>query len=170
MNNAKFKMKKIILISIIFFIGVINTSAQNNETSPIVRKNAIFLEGGGSALWYSLNYEHRYILKPMHRITLGAGTSLLPLASDVSFIGFLSAGYLYGNTHSLEIGGSAGSVFTEKEFVGSIRIGYRYEGPKGLLFRVGFSPVYTKFAETGLKEYSGKGFVPWAYISLGYTF
>ena len=161
-------MKKIVLTSLLSIFAVIGIYAQENRTNLLQeRKNAVFLEAGGSAFWYSLNYEHRFMLKPMNRITLSTGVSLLP---DISFIGFLSAGYLYGNTHNLEIGGSAGNVFTEKEFIGSVRIGYRYEGAKGLLFRVGFSPVYTKFAETGFKEYSGKGFLPWGYLSVGYTF
>lgn len=165
-------MKKIILSVAILLLALVQGTAQNVETNQKLRKNAVFLEVGGSALWYSLNYEHRLSLKIEHRLIFGGGVSWIPapFTKNGFIIGVLSAGYLYGDKHNLEIGGSAGNVFTEKEFVGSFRIGYRYEGRKGFLFRVGFSPVYTKFVETGLKEYNGKGFIPWGYISAGYTF
>ncbi|MGI6048548.1 MAG: hypothetical protein ACOYEG_11195 [Petrimonas sp.] len=54
--------------------------------------------------------------------------------------------------------------------IGSARIGYRDEAPKGFQFRIEFSPIYGKFAEIGSKEYNGKEVLPWRYISIGYAF
>lgn len=160
-NNS---MKKTTLITLILFVCLISTFAQE-------RRNSIFLEGGGTAVWYSLNYERQFSINPMNRIALGTGISLIPLRfSDTNFVGLLSAGYLYGYKHNLETGVSAGYNFLQPEFIGSLRIGYRYEASGGFQFRIGFSPIYGKFVETGLPEYDGKMFLPWGYLSVGYTF
>lgn len=171
MDNAKLKMKKVAFITVLLFVCLAYTSAQNVEANQELRKNAVFLEAGGSALWYSLNYEHRLSLKTEHRLIFGGGVSWIPapFTKNGFIIGVLSAGYLYGDKHNLEIGGSAGNVFTEKEFVGSFRIGYRYEGLKGFLFRVGFSPIFGKFNLAG-SENGSKGVLPWGYLSFGYAF
>lgn len=156
-------MKKLALVLLLLPMCIVGLMAQE-------KKNAVLLEGGGAALWYSMNYERRFTVKPMHRITTGVGASFIPTEAYDIFLGLLSVGYLYGEKHNLELGISAGYVFTEPESIGSARIGYRYEAPKGFQFRIGFSPVYAKFSETGLKEYSGKGVLPWGYISVGYAF
>lgn len=163
-------MKKTILTSLLLFFVLIGISAQENRINFQNRNNSVFLEAGGTAVWYSVNYERKFSLKPMHRITAGIGTSVIPTESYTMFSGLLSAGYLYGEKHNLELGIGLTYLFSDPEYVGSARIGYRYEAPKGFLFRIGFSPIYGKFAETGLEEYSGKGVLPWGYISVGYSF
>jgi hypothetical protein len=163
-------MKKIILISLVLFMSATNFFAQENASSVGPKKNAIFLEAGGSAVWYSVNYERKFPFKSMHRITTGIGTLFIPIDSSPIFSGVLTAGYLYGEKHNLELGVGACYLFTDPDFVGSARIGYRYEGNKGVQFRIGISPIYGKFAATGIEEYSGKGVLPWGYISIGYAF
>jgi len=129
------------------------------------RKNATYIELGGWAFWYSLNYEHRISLADNHRLGLGGGLMLIPPTKDASLLAGLHLNYLLGKTHNLEIGITPSVFFgEEKEFYFSPRIGYRYEGPKGFLFRLGTSPSVLTHDSSGLSMLS------WAYLSFGYTF
>ena len=129
------------------------------------RKNATYIELGGWAFWYSLNYEHRISLADNHRLGLGGGLMLIPPTKDASLLAGLHLNYLLGKTHNLEIGITPSVFFgEEKEFYFSPRIGYRYEGPKGFLFRLGISPSMIK------RESSGLSMLMWAYLFFGYAF
>ena len=129
------------------------------------RKNATYIELGGWAFWYSLNYEHRISLADNHRLGLGGGLMLIPPTKDASLLAGLHLNYLLGKTHNLEIGITPSVFFgEEKEFYFSPRIGYRYEGPKGFLFRLGTSPSVLTHDSSGLSMLS------WSYLSFGYTF
>lgn len=129
------------------------------------RKNATYIELGGWAFWYSLNYEHRISLVDNHRLGLGGGLMLIPPTKDASLLAGLHLNYLLGKTHNLEIGITPSVFFgEEKEFYFSPRIGYRYEGPKGFLFRLGTSPSVLTHDSSGLSMLS------WAYLTFGYTF
>ena len=129
------------------------------------RKNATYIELGGWAFWYSLNYEHRISLADNHRLGLGGGLMLIPPTKDASLLAGLHLNYLLGKTHNLEIGITPSVFFgEEKEFYFSPRIGYRYEGPKGFLFRLGTSPSVLTHDSSGLSMLS------WAYLSFGYAF
>lgn len=129
------------------------------------RKNATYIELGGWAFWYSLNYEHRISLADNHRLGLGGGLMLMPPTKDASLLAGLHLNYLLGKTHNLEIGITPSVFFgEEKEFYFSPRIGYRYEGPKGFLFRLGTSPSVLTHDSSGLSMLS------WAYLTFGYTF
>ncbi len=129
------------------------------------RKNATYIELGGWAFWYSLNYEHRISLADNHRLGLGGGLMLIPPTKDASLLAGLHLNYLLGKTHNLEIGITPSVFFgEEKEFYFSPRIGYRYEGPKGFLFRLGTSPSVLTHDSSGLSMLS------WAYLTFGYTF
>lgn len=146
--------KATILFAFILFVSII--SAQSTENS--VRKNAVHLDLGGWSFWYSLNYEHRISLAENRRLALGGGLSVMPVLLGVS------SNYLYGKTHNLEIGFTPSYLVSLKEFYFSPRIGYRYEAPKGFLFRVGTSPSFTRADTSGLIMLS------WCYLSFGYTF
>ena len=119
------------------------------------RKNATYIELGGWAFWYSLNYEHRISLADNHRLGLGGGLMLIPPTKDASLLAGLHLNYLLGKTHNLEIGITPSVFFgEEKEFYFSPRIGYRYEGPKGFLFRLGTSPSVLTHDSSGLSMLS----------------
>ena len=161
-------MKKIFLSLVFVCIIMFDVFAQQRNDS-FVKKNAVYTELGGSGLLYSLNYEYRIPVNANQRLALGAGTSVIG-TDKFNFIGITSVNYLIGRKNIFEVGISPAYIFTNSNFLMSARIGYRYESSSGLLFRVGFSPIYGKFAETGLKEYSGKVILPWGYLSVGYTF
>lgn len=167
MDNAKLRMKKSILL--FFFLLVVSASLiaqQNNEIFD--KKNAIYLEIGGSTIWYSLNYEHRIPVQVNQRLALGGGFSAIPVDNS-NFIGIVSVNYLIGQRNIFELGISPTYIFTNSEFLMSARLGYRFESGKGFLFRAGFSPVYGQFSLAGSED-GTKGILPWAYISFGYTF
>ncbi len=153
-------MKKGTLI-FVFMLFVSLVSAQSLENQ--VRKNAVHFDLGGWSFWYSLNYEHRISFAENHRLALGAGVSVMPPVEPSVLLG-ASANYLYGKKHNLEIGITPSYFFAEKKFYFSPRIGYRYEAPKGFLFRIGSSPSLSTKDEFGLSMLS------WGYISFGYSF
>ena len=157
--------------SIFFFVFLIAVSTsliaqQNNKTFD--RKNAVYLEIGGSAVWYSLNYEYRIPFQINQRLALSGGLSVIPVDNS-NFIGTISANYLIGYKNIFELGISPAYIFTNSELLMSARIGYRYESDKGFLFRAGFSPVYGQFILAGSED-GTKGILPWGYISFGYAF
>ena len=158
------KICLIVCISILLFSSLTAQSKTNWD-----RKNATYLDIGGWALWYSLNYEHRISLADNHRLGLGGGMMIIPPTKDVSLLAGLHVNYLLGKTHNLEIGITPSVFFgEEKEFLFSPRLGYRFESPGGFLFRVGLSPVSAMMSDPlGATK---RGVIPWGYLSFGYTF
>ena len=178
--------------SLLLFVTAIATSAQAaaetdqhlrfraNDAAARSANNNVFVEIGGNAGLYSINYE-RYLHDDLTaRIGAGyfalgaslgeaeANASLLLVPATLSYVGFRK-----GN-HALEIGGGAlvvhasaaastlGEVFSESgtTAVGTATVGYRYV-PKdgGLTFRAGYTPLFTS-----------DDYVSWAGMSLGYSF
>ena len=155
------------MLLLVCFSSSILLSQTVVETSA--KKNSIYLDLGGYAVWYSLNYEHKISLATNHRFALGGGISIIPPDEDANFLIGASVNYLYGKVHNLEVGISPSYDLTGKEFLFAPRIGYRYEAPKGFLFRIGLSPVYGNFFTNDASD-NQKEFVPWGYISFGYSF
>ncbi len=151
------------------------------------KPNTIYLEGGGPAMLYSLNYDrmvHEYF-------SLRAGISYWGLRGTLSsgdnqadvrahFVSVpLMANFLLGRKgHHLEAGAGAnllfasgsvaaqsGGLFSDArgsafEPLGTASVGYRYAPFKtGVSFRAGFSPLFSR-----------DFFQPWGYISLGVAF
>ena len=142
--------------------------------------NAVYAEGGGPGLLYSLNYERIVAAS----VALRVGVSSLTISGS-SFAGEesapkvrifflpLTASYLFGRTHSFELGAGAtpmyaqslradGSVSADDLAVfGSALAGYRYQSLHGgFLFRIGASPLINQVGSV----------LPSAYVSLGATF
>jgi len=184
-------MKKIILsLSLLLFIAdfAFGQTEKISVVNNSIRKNAIHLDVGGWGFLYSLNYEHRISLADNQRLALGdgvmLGTSVLGQLKDQllltfgvgdreklpdedpSFLIGLSANYLLGKTHNLEIGITPSMFINEgqTEFYFSPRIGYRVETPRGFLFRIGTSPALHAGEVSNLSMYS------WTYLSFGYSF
>ncbi len=131
-----------------------------------------FIELFGKS-WYSLNFDMR--LK--RNFALSFGTSFIIERDDVTKIykeSFLfptiMSYYLIGKKHSIEFGGSAGSAISTVQGFTAITfhavVGYRFQIKNGLLFRVGFTPLYS----IPLVETARSMFVPLFGISFGYSF
>ncbi len=129
---------------------------------------SLFAELGGNAIGGSINVE--YMVANRIGLRLGA----LPFrVSGTSFIVLAMANYLIGEKkHFFEIG--CGPVLVLPEGPGGVAfamtIGYRYqERPDGgMILRIGFTPFL--LYNVDVFEHEATGFVPWAGISIGYSF
>ncbi len=132
--------------------------------------NAIYVEGMGPAIFYSLNIEHDFG-DAAGRIGVGGlstgGSTWVAVPITLSYIGFgskknifeIGAGaviqYFNSNTTTLTFT-SNGSPYV----LGTIIFGYRFQPPKGgFLLRAGFSPIF-----------GAGGFIPWPHFALGAAF
>lgn len=134
--------------------------------------NSVFIELFGKS-WYSLNFDMR--LK--RNFSLSFGTSFIVERDDETkkskesflFPSVMSY-YLIGEKHSIEFGGGAGSAISTVQGFTAITfhavVGYRYQIKNGLLFRVGFTPLYS----IPLVETARSMFVPLFGVSFGYSF
>jgi len=163
------RFKIVLLVVLITSIPLV-LEAQIEETQKV--DNSIYLEIGGSALGYSLNYERRVGENLWGRV----GVSYLP--PFVVFGDFVSlpAGlsYLLGKYDKhLELGFTLSPTYIksafkindnyDKEFgiISSAIIGYRFQPKEELFFKLAFTPLITTFETT---------FLPSGGISFGYSF
>lgn len=139
-------------------------AGQNNSTEPKTSsgKHAVHFELLGWAVTYSINYEYRFLLDEKQKITLGGGIS----AADERFLTGISANYLYGRNHMVEVGITPYGVSGNDGLNTALRLGYRYESQRGFLGRIGITPIY--FSETEIFDFPV--FLPWAHVSVGWVF
>ena len=180
-------MKNINLsIFLILYVTKINLSAQNdtlivyglssnpqegidtkNDTpqqnpSDYIWKPCIspFIEFGGKG-WLSLNVDFR--IKETYAISIGVAGIEEGVSPNV--MGY----YFGGKRHRLEVGGGGSGIIADGSFISMVVngvIGYRYQKKKGLLFRAGFTPMFSiPFTDEG--KYA---FIPWVGLSVGYSF
>ena len=163
------------LLSTLFFVTVVFFSATKSQAQelPVFRKNAVYAELGGTALKASISYERLKLLKKGNTlaVSIGVGAPVTIEGTRVYMVP-VQFNWLLGKSASrAELGFSINPAYhtytsfksTPEETSGqyytampSIRIGYRYTGPKGLVFRAGYTPMLVMF--------------PWAGVSLGYSF
>jgi len=133
--------------------------------------NAIYVEYGGNAGLYSINYDRRLFHIGQHACILRAGFSWIPLRDngiDDIFLFPVTASYTYRigkSPHLLEFGGgvtvrTASTAFViDTRLYPAISLGYRIcSFGTGSTFRIGFTPI---IFDT---------FLPWVGISLGRSF
>ncbi len=152
-----------------------------SEPDSTYSHNAIFVEGLGSGLLYSINYDLRITRDFSVRVgfTSYSIPELLVLgAGAIHYTGFpVTASYLYGSGAShLELGlglvpgyssFSGGELFSGKSATGTTGtlwgtafVGYRLQPPEGgFFFRLGFTPLFTF-----------KKLLPWGGVSIGAAF
>lgn len=127
------------------------------DTTPPLKKNTIFLEIGGNAFIYSVNYDRLFDVSNKIKLSSRIGihfTNEFPLqyyrtlSIPVEFSGLYS---ISGNKHFLEVGvglsylNSSNKVtkHTEDVIALALRLGYRFQKPEGGLFvKIGFVPLY----------------------------
>lgn len=146
-------MKRLLMISIgIFCLGcLVPVTGQPDSVSGGVRKNSIYFEAFGNGLWGSLNYDRYFLLGQRTAITARLGLSWVEKPFALGEINILR-----GNLkHHLE-GGVGYTAFYEGNAV-FLRLGYRFQGTRGLLVRI--APMYCV----------NQGFF-WYGIALGYSF
>ena len=152
-----------------------SAAAPDTAAGPRVASNTFFVELGGNAVAYSLNYERFFTPK----IGIRVGGMYLQADDDAGTrvgVGLfpIMATYLLGSGNShFETGAGIGiatagvsdSDFGEGDWNGSTvygtaTFGYRYQKPEGgVIFRAGFTPILV----------SGN-LIPMAGVSVGYAF
>jgi len=146
-----------------------------------IPNNSIYLELFGNSVFYSLNYERIFINKNKFYLSGRIGACYLPVKIDDKRFVFplLINGILHYNKRlHFEFGigvtffslrefnynyypSSPNYVFYENMLAIVANIGLRYQGQKGFLFRLGFTPLYS---------IKGPRLLPWGGISFGYSF
>jgi len=133
-----------------------------NESQNPVCKSCIspFVEFLGKG-FLSLNLDYR--INDTYAISIGVAG--IEEGTSPNVMGY----YFTGKSHRLEIGGGISGNFKDRGFSNIFVhgvIGYRYQKKKGILFRAGFTPMVV-FPCT---DESKTAVIPWAGISIGYSF
>jgi hypothetical protein len=137
-----------------------DTSLQNPPDSVWELCIAPFIELFGKG-WLSLNVDFR--IKETYSISIGAAAIEEGVSPNVM------AYYFGGKRHRLEAGGGVSGNFMDGVVINMMIhgvIGYRYQKKKGLLFRAGFTPMFV----IPLTDEGKYAVIPWAGLSLGYSF
>lgn len=155
-------MKIFFIIFYFLTVGYYSYSQQND------RKNALYLEAGGSGLFGSINYQRQLSnhYGPALRVGIGfysendfyltfpvAIDYLFPLKNKASFID-CSLGATWTDKDSKLFGNQ------NDQFVSFVPvIGYRHHYKKNVLARINFTPII-----------NNTGFYPWVGLSIGKQF
>jgi hypothetical protein len=192
--------RSVLVSAAVFFVislSFIKTSVAQDQHSVGVPQevktqasNSIFLELGGNGLLYTVNYDRLLAQDYGFRVGIGylgvsssspdngngstsasASFLIIPATFNYFFASHtdgkvgsskfeVGAGIVLVDLSASVSGGGVGSAFSGSGVGGTATIGYRYQpSDGGVLFRVGFTPFFTS-----------KGFLPWAGISVGFTF
>lgn len=158
-------------------------------------QHSLFVEFfGSSAQYYNITYDCAIALNKKNRIAIAAGVGYIPPISEYTSIGIsLQANYLYGQKHYLEIGTgitiptiyyptwlqytytdgllydlvTSNWIFSTRDVLIPVRIGYRYQKNNGGLFwKIAFVPLFS-MKNT---HFLDMPFLPSAGVAIGYTF
>lgn len=139
-------------------------------TSQTSFKHAIFVEGGGNAYWYSLNYERHSVTGFVARVGIGYYDQVLVVP--------IMVGKVFGKkSHHVELTGGLDLVNNSQTDVlnpdkrrliaVTTFLGYRYQNPTQRLFaRGGFTPIWTFYSSSASDGMPGRVF-PWFGVSVG---
>lgn len=151
-------MKKLGIIILIIIVFINKTKGQeysytNSNNLPSEKSNtelnrhrplSIYCEFGGNALILSLNADVNLKIYKNHKALLrgGYGYDYVPInighRNQTHKVTIVEIGYLFGCKHNFEAGYGLTNFLDHKSY--PIRIGYRYVGKKGFLFRA--TPIY----------------------------
>ncbi|EAY31677.1 hypothetical protein [Microscilla marina] len=167
-------------------IGSIQAQRKYNRYSPkkIKKVNSFFLEGGGNAVYGSVNYDRAFNFRKF-AASIRIGVGLFPATNSEANYLYpiipLEGNLLFGKkNHFIETGLGVSNMVVYRSIgqdtpkfilLGFARIGYRLQKANGMFLRVGFTPILMDIAineQTNNKR--GFGFIPWAGISIGESF
>lgn len=134
----------------------------NSSPDYIMVHHALYLEGGGSARFYSLNYEYRFGTHLSGRLSYGGFN---PQIANLGYSLILLNAFVGSAPHWLELGAGPrytirssfrSGVFTDPEINGIV--GYRFQpAARGILIRLSFTPFRVEP-------------LLWGGVSIGYSF
>lgn len=142
---------------------------EDDGSPPLPAPNAVYVELGGSALAYSVNYERRVD----EHVALRVGVGAWPSAAVVPFACYALLG---GGAHHLELGlglgvGAGGGAHAGVQaFAALPSVGYRYQPREGgFVFRL-TGEVITFGGQGPFVSEPGGAIFPWLGLSLGRAF
>src|SRR5687767_6907594 len=120
-------------IALLLFTTSMISKAKTDSTYRQPQRNSIFLELGGTSVTYGLCYERIFHLSPQSRIgtRLGIGGIYLLMAPFYS----TEINLILGKKHAFETGFGFGKGFHEVRQIIDGKVGYRFQGRRGFLFR-----------------------------------
>lgn len=161
------------------------------EAVPL-KKNSVYFEAGGNALFYSLNYDRLIPVSPNIKIAPRVGLSYLPYDGGTTFKNLIipvELNVLYAKNPESKNFVEGGLGLTFIEFVNgfrdanrkdpvskfanttTLRAGFRHQKPTGgLMYRAGILVPIARNDFADLKAGDDIFFKVWAGFSLGYTF
>lgn len=132
---------------IVFLLALIPSFAEAQADStniPPKRRNAVYLELGGSSGLYSLNYERTVPINDLAQFNFGIGGSVYAFSIWTTTLvtgAPVSASIALGRKkHKFEAGIGAAFLWLDVEdflYTPNVNMGYRFEGDNGFLLKAG---------------------------------
>ena len=151
-----------------------NSVAQDDNNQIGIKQHSIFLELGGSGLWYSLNYDRILRTYENDAITGRIGISYFGDIDDNAITIPVSSSYLLRiKNNYLELGGGPTFLLSFDEKIAGMGllgiIGYRHYIKKNdrWMYRITFNPFFAEYSSD--KHYLNWVGIPWAGASIGYS-
>ncbi|MBS9523488.1 hypothetical protein KI659_05580 [Litoribacter alkaliphilus] len=169
----------------ILFIILLMSLAYGSHAQKF--RNSIYGEVLGNGLFYSINYERNILAT--EKVFLSPSVGLSSVGRNATGIPVMILAYFGGGNSSLETGLGYTGFYREEDFLNfmvpdkrtyfehysTARLGYRYESPKGFLFKVAFTPLYRfnttyPFHEVYAPDGPAPRFIPSGGIGFGKSF
>jgi hypothetical protein len=158
-------MRKILILLYIVIVYQYSCYCQSTNTidSNKVQRNSVFLEIGGNSTVYSINYDYLLTVEKYFKTALTIGLSGYKGSPYPDIELSPQFNLLIGGKLCAEIGVGYTKSLTLPNGFAVLRLGIRYQKPKGGIFgRFAFTPLF--------KSFEGEPFLPWIGLSVGYTF
>lgn len=170
-------MKRGTILIILILLSFSNATVAQNSVKEETKKHTLFIEAGGYGGYGSINYE--YLVKKIDHLkfSIRTGFSTYNLndftnSFNPDIIIPVGINAYYGSKHNIDVG--LGQTITSVIYADdknyqpkrnyrlhtNLSIGYRYQGKKGFLFKIGYAPIIEE----------QKTFRHWASLAFGYTF
>lgn len=170
-------MKREKTLIILILLSLSNVIISQNSEKDTIKKNLLFVEVGGAGGYGSVNYE--YLVKKINKLKFSAkiGLSTYHLNDytnkfNPEIIIPIGINAYYGKKHNIDVG--LGQTITSIVYADNKKyqpkrrtqlntnlfIGYRYQGEKGFLFKIGYAPIIEN--QTMFRN--------WTSLTLGYNF
>jgi hypothetical protein len=176
----KMKVFAKVALAFLFLSLAVDSQAQKFQ-------NSIYGEVLGHGLFYSINYERNILAK--EKVFLSPSVGFTSVGRMATGIPVMMLAYFGGGNSSLETGLGYTGFYREEDFLNymvpdtrtyfehysTARLGYRYESPKGFLFKVAFTPLYRfkstyPYHEVYAPDGTGPRFIPSGGIGFGKSF
>jgi len=142
-------MKMFLKVNLTVFLLILTSESQAQKYL-----NSVYAEILGNGLFYSINYERNILSK--EKIFLSPSIGFTSVGREATGIPVMMLAYFGGSNSTLETGLGYSGFYREQSFSNygvrdsrtffdhyvTGRLGYRYESPKGFLFKVAFTPLY----------------------------